>query len=117
AAAPELPGCAHSLKPAKHLVVGKVRDVGSDTVPSTDGTATKVWAIVDIVEVVYGDDVAPPFKKSFYAINTTDFWGKNGGHGFGGHGFGSELQSHKGETFLFMLTLPNKGGSEEALPP
>lgn len=117
AAAPELPACAHSLKSAKHVVVGKVRELGGDTVKEQDGTATKVWAIIDIVEVLYGEDIAPQFKKSFYAITTTDFFDKSGGHGFGGHGPGSELQSHKGETFVFMLALPNKGGTEEGLPP
>lgn len=119
-AAPEAaarPVCGQSaLAHAAHVVRGKVRDVGGSEVRKEGSIYAVAWVIVDILEVLDGDGIAPKFQKSFYATTTTDVSGP-GGHGFGGRGIATDLASRKGDELIFILTLPDRGGSEGGAVP
>jgi hypothetical protein len=121
------PDCARrGLALSHHIVRGRVVEARNEQVPRGQRHWDVDWAEIDITEIIYGDlaGVSPAYRKGFYAASSRGFCDPNpnpGGPphcGFGSHGIASDLQPHKGEELIFVLTLPgDHGGQDETIAP
>lgn len=105
------------VRQATHVVRGRVSETGTDSVEAPHSAASGYFAIVDVLEVLVGNEAAimPAFRARFPVFEYAIVYGADGTHANTLPGLvRREVLGHERRELLFVVSLPSP--SEAELP-